>query len=544
MDYIKESIINVIDKEITNLIQYYKQKIGDLENEILVLKSEQNRLENENQDLITNLTLSPLKYWNRISIGISNEVIEEWSLSSDVGEAYILLLTCESLIREGKFRKAQYIFDLLNKNYKQLLHNERYIPEVYGKILQLIFVENREDIDEEFENLVISSLKLLIRMRNSTNELNTIKFIKTYFKEILENILYLNNPSIITRFMRVCMRYNLRTELKSIFLEVLDVEWGFLDSSITEDDFVFLLWYSYLFDCDDQLLDRASVSKQWFRESNNNLSLYFYLKESLNKTIIPNHQTYKASKKLFKDGKLITLSEQKEVIKKVEKVLYPLMPKEEKTIVENEILVIKDELIEQYIQKYGLVWREVSLPLYKSENENSVQGHINETILMSKGGKNALMSMDSFKRINKEQYPLIIKTKNRQKIVKKENHIQVEMEENYSFKWPETELKNSNNTTVLAEKSMNENSALKLMGYQITGTTKESRWAVLEKAVPILGLKRVAYIIAYNIKLRKGQKDGSTKFHNSISKWEYDLAKLKKEYYKNEFVWPVTHNFL
>ena len=94
---------------------------------------------------------------------------------------------------------------------------------------------------------------------------------------------------------------------------------------------------------------------------------------------------------------------------------------------------------------------------------------------------------------------------------------------------------------VLNEKGqLNEESELKRIGYQITGLTKEKRWTMLEKTVKQLGLKKVAYTIAQNVKLRKGQKNGETKFKYSISEWEYDLAKLKKHYYKNQFTWPST----
>jgi hypothetical protein len=48
-----------------------------------------------------------------------------------------------------------------------------------------------------------------------------------------------------------------------------------------------------------------------------------------------------------------------------------------------------------------------------------------------------------------------------------------------------------------------------------------------ETEVMQLGLKKVAYTIAQNVKLRKGQKDGEKKFSFAIAEWEYDLNKLK-----------------
>ncbi|SDN76397.1 hypothetical protein SAMN05518871_107156 [Psychrobacillus sp. OK028] len=78
------------------------------------------------------------------------------------------------------------------------------------------------------------------------------------------------------------------------------------------------------------------------------------------------------------------------------------------------------------------------------------------------------------------------------------------------------------------------------MGYQITDSTKVKRWTILQEAVSAMGLKKVVYIIVGNVKLRKGQKTGSKKFRYAISEWEYDLQRLKVNYYKNDFKWPNT----
>jgi hypothetical protein len=107
-----------------------------------------------------------------------------------------------------------------------------------------------------------------------------------------------------------------------------------------------------------------------------------------------------------------------------------------------------------------------------------------------------------------------------------------------NFAWPSTELKGG--YSVDEKSSFKEESELKMLGYQITGMTREKRWKVLETAVKQLGLKKVAYTIAQNVKLRKGQKDGLKKFSFAIGEWEYDLNKLKQTYYRNDFSWPLT----
>ena len=122
--------------------------------------------------------------------------------------------------------------------------------------------------------------------------------------------------------------------------------------------------------------------------------------------------------------------------------------------------------------------------------------------------------------------------------LKKENG--KEIISNKEFKWPSTEVLENKLTNKNEHNSLNDTSDLRKLGYQITNLNREKRWEVLEKAVPTLGLRKVAYTIASNVKLRKGQKNGKIKFGYSISEWEYDLERLKKQYYKKDFVWPNT----
>lgn len=82
---------------------------------------------------------------------------------------------------------------------------------------------------------------------------------------------------------------------------------------------------------------------------------------------------------------------------------------------------------------------------------------------------------------------------------------------------------------------MNDKSALMAYGYQISDRTPEQRWRALQKAVPELGLKKVVYTIDNHIKLRAHNK---AKFSYSLRQWSMDLEKLKKTYYRNDFIWP------
>ncbi|OLO26784.1 hypothetical protein BTR23_22125 [Alkalihalophilus pseudofirmus] len=108
------------------------------------------------------------------------------------------------------------------------------------------------------------------------------------------------------------------------------------------------------------------------------------------------------------------------------------------------------------------------------------------------------------------------------------------------FKWPSTEV-NDSRAQADNDLELNSKSELRKLGYQITGLTRVKRWEILEnKAVPELGLKKVAYTIAYFVRGRKSMKNGEIKNRNSITEWEYDLNRLKEKFYNHDFSWPST----
>lgn len=131
-------------------------------------------------------------------------------------------------------------------------------------------------------------------------------------------------------------------------------------------------------------------------------------------------------------------------------------------------------------------------------------------------------------------------TRKKNDIEKEKVFTTINVQDKGLFTWPSTEISGTGFEVGTDSNAFNQKSALMNLGYRITGSTKHQRWRILERAVPALGLKKIAYIIAGNVKLRKGQKNGRIKFSYAISEWEYDLNKLKNKYYKKDFVWPST----
>ena len=108
------------------------------------------------------------------------------------------------------------------------------------------------------------------------------------------------------------------------------------------------------------------------------------------------------------------------------------------------------------------------------------------------------------------------------------------------FAWPGTDAEETSGDDV-GEFDLRARSKLNELGYN-TNLSRSARWRVLtSRAVPELGLPKVASMIAWFCRSRKQQKGGRQKFTRAIGEWEYDLARLKRELYpgyRPGFAWP------
>lgn len=108
-----------------------------------------------------------------------------------------------------------------------------------------------------------------------------------------------------------------------------------------------------------------------------------------------------------------------------------------------------------------------------------------------------------------------------------------------TFPWPGTEVEVSQGGGD-GELELRERSRLKELGYD-TGKSRTVRWRVLtDKAIPELGLPKVAGMIAWFCRLKKRQRGGKQKFARAIGEWEHDLTRLEREIYPKHprFNWP------
>ena len=108
------------------------------------------------------------------------------------------------------------------------------------------------------------------------------------------------------------------------------------------------------------------------------------------------------------------------------------------------------------------------------------------------------------------------------------------------FTWPSTDAEETRGTSD-SELELKPESRLRQLGYD-TNQSRSARWRILTtKAVPELGLPKVASLIAWFCRSRKQQRGGRQKFARAIGEWEHDLARLKREVYpgyRPSFNWP------
>lgn len=109
-----------------------------------------------------------------------------------------------------------------------------------------------------------------------------------------------------------------------------------------------------------------------------------------------------------------------------------------------------------------------------------------------------------------------------------------------TFAWPSTDAEESKGAGD-SDLDLQPESRLRQLGYH-TNQSRSTRWRILTtKAVPEMGLQKVASLIAWLCRSRKQQKDGRQKFSRAIGEWEHDLVRLKREVYPGyqpHFNWP------
>ncbi|UQD52223.1 hypothetical protein C0971_09470 [Bacillus methanolicus] len=539
----KEHILKILDNEISKLILSYEKEIYELTAEKDQLLHQVMELKLENQMLREKLASTPKKETNidvrkfieKLSGGVTYDIIDEWCLSTSVVDAIFLLASCKKLFEDKDYEKVFYILELLGHNPNPLLHEDAEVRKLFSDIISLVLAGDFKNYEAEFDGVYSLFLTLLMTLSTTKLKDSIVEHLKHFYTDILDNVLYLNNPEIINELLRLFLIYGMEDELREALQQIVEVEWEFLDSSINEKEFVFILWYAFLYNFDQQLIDKAKESLQWLKESCDELALYFCIHESVNLQRYPDGNTYRQCIQKLKLTEILTELEKSKILQKVELMLKPLLARPVPPIIYEKVIVIDPSYMDDFVHRYQFSRKKVTLPLYKQKNDNLISRFFETEAYVTPSGNKAYLTTEELDEILQANTPFVLKIKKHEGILPGDKLI---LNNTIAFPWPNTELKE--NQSNQETKTLKELSDLKKLGYQITGLNRQKRWDILKKAVPQLGLKKVAYTIAYNVKLRKGQKDGLKKYSYAISEWEHDLSRLKKEYYKKDFTWPNT----
>lgn len=538
----KKKILEILELELEQLIIDYENTINQQKEEIEELKARILASENEKallqktfeaellatksmeKDFSVELTVNP---------SLSNpsfDEIDEIISSDSIEEMQKLISSAIEMWKRLEIEKLTYAFKRLNEqpNLHGLI-NGNFSIDIITLFKSILLKENLTEF--EHDQLVIEVIELGMKLKDTSVAEGIENFLKRKNDKLFDNILLRNEPSIIISYMRMLLAYGLTEKLKGSLNYLLEVEWGFIDASLKKPEFEFFFWYAYLFNIEKKLISKSDVSLQWFKETSKELAFYYYLsKEKYLK-----EDLYEMNVNQFKKSTVLSDFEKELILGKVAEQR-KLKLEEKPLIYKRPIYIINKSEFVYFNKRYGLEKRRVTLPMYQKSNMHQIYFYSESEVFINNKGDMAFIDGEEFIKLMKDNMPLVIKTGQINYVTDatKEDR---EKEED-AFSWPSTEVTASEGNGQNEEKTLNETSELKKLGYQITGVTREKRWKALEKAVPQLGLKKVVHIISYNVKLRKGQKNGMKKFAYAISEWEHDLAKLKKHYYKKEFKWP------
>jgi hypothetical protein len=547
----KEKILKSMEQQIDDLILQYEEQLkliktenSKLLEELLVLKNLVIEKDNQIQDLI-----------NRSQQKIMNEngTPKNFTITelTKIFPHYINLT--EKLLKQQKYKECLKIVTRLTEVMDAKAYCKPGGENLVSLIKELLNIgfEKGSELEELFIKLLF-----FIRMFNKREEIQS--FLLKNSNEMNKQVIKTENGTIITDLGKIYFLHNKSNDLLGDLIKQLSNRWDEWVGKMNQKDVIKLLWYDFLLNKDKQVLGLSETNEKLLDQNLAEVELYGLYRKIiaglLNKKLV-NSQikdlkekitlfNLEERNKMFNtlniiDGKKSKKAKMKEDIdeishvsikpKKIRKIGFVVKLPTESHIMPGTGIALQEEWIELAIYKDIYLKEPIKYVKAKVLNYNEKSRvFVTEKLIQEikkAAGKNRVDIRDFYENNQKQ-----IQSK----------HLTITTTTDQPFTWPSTEVKGLNQNK--EEKSnFNEESELKKLGYQITGLTREKRWRILETAVKTLGLRKVANIIAQNVKLRKGQKNGKKKFVYAITEWEYDLAKLKQNYYKNNFTWPSTN---
>ncbi|MER2262776.1 MAG: hypothetical protein ABS934_12260 [Psychrobacillus sp.] len=476
------AINNEVEQQIENLIEHYEQQISNLTEQNHNL---QNTIIKQNENII-NL--------EKLLVSIKDEIIEpttpmEW------------LHTFQSAVVSGNEELIEPLIKNFNKQKIKILNLNKDDTIHFTKELLKTF---QSPLKERIDPFVI---KLLISLADTKYQNLIGNTIKKEIHLISENIILM--PSIFLDTLKMLSMYRL------IDLTIDDLITKHIEKIIpycTKNQLAHLFWYAFMTDSEKIFLSVVKDNIELIYE-NEITTEYFKLKETS-----LTHNDLKKLKQLLLKSNFFTNKEFEKIYGKLDR-MYHMQFTSAPYIVKENLCLIKDRTKNQFISKFSLHLSEITIALYDKNSKKITGEYITIPALIDVQQKTAFITVSEHAVLQNNIKP--------SKIGITPKYL--------NYKWPSTVL--SQKIDVINEfPQLQEESPLKKMGYNNPALSDEQRWAILYRAVKEIGLSKVAYTIASNTKRLKGRKPDSP----YITKWEIDLLRLKKTFYKNEFSWPKS----
>lgn len=534
----KEKVMGLIESELTILIGEYEKQLDTKNTEIQKLKKQVLESNARNVELmfIIQQQAKEIELNKRQSLSYPN-ILEDENLMefrntlerNDLQEIADLASAMEQLWNK---RENKTLINLLKELNSTLYRNQFKISDFNHRISIICkeILSATETIDCQLDSLIKQAINYGIKSIDTNGEKLFRDLLRSKHTEIFTALLDRNESNLIRDYFRLLLVFKQEKTLKEALEHIITVEWSFLLSTITEEDFEFYFWYSYLFNSEQGILESVKDFYPQGMQNEKDFDLYYQATKLAGVT----EESYRVSRNAFRSNKNFTNLERNMVLKKVDSRIKQRLLSGVQAH-EAPVYIITASEYGKLKQTLGLQRKRVKLPLYQRGKPNQIYLYKEIDVWFSKDRGRAFLANKDYRAFSDQIAPLVIKTGEMRYTIPPEEQVKVQSD---SFAWPPTEVKTTKENLLSDEKILNETSELKKLGYQITGVTRAKRWQALELAVPKLGLKKVVGIISYNILLRKGQKNGERKFSYAIAEWEHDLGKLKKHYYRSDFKWP------
>ncbi|WHY79942.1 hypothetical protein QNH20_12705 [Neobacillus sp. WH10] len=528
--------------EYENRIKSYETKIQELENGNK--KLQQNYEYSLKRIKAKNKKIKKLENWvNELTLGIqANEVDNKTAKNQPVPTPKKKLTQVDflnKLLMNGQFHECAIA---VNKLVQQANPNEYSLEGLIklADVLTKVYRIKPKDVKG-----MIGLYSACLGIINLFSKKEAIKDFVTANEKIMNQRILETNDSNLIIYL-AAFYFNHYEQKFTVFLTT-SINSGITLLEMESSNFIKLLWFSFYIDKVENLLQMTGISILFKKHGHfPEVQLFKLYIEIANGNV-----KFEASKniieKLKVNGTVLNSIEKLKIYQRLTDKLEKPLVRSKAIFSSNEhyslrkiAFVVKLPMNHKILHDSSnlLVKESIQLAVYSDPFLKTQKGYVVVDVLTDKQTGKTFIPENEIGPLKKKlgsKWPDIRAYEENVPIVKKMTA--VSNSSNY-FVWPSTELKGG---PQYEEKTdFNEESDLKKLGYQITGMTREKRWKVLEVAVKQIGLKKVAYTIAQNVKLRKGQKNGEKKFSFAIGEWEYDLAKLKETYYKNEFSWPST----